>query len=207
MLMPEYPHNARLLKPIERDYAVWRIEKETGAGEAHEETTALKGFKLAIMDPKVWALVWCMGMSQAMSSTVNFFPTIVRSLGFSKNITLLLTAPPYILVAIVFYIISYISVLAIAVVAYVISICTLKLGGRYFAMMLMPCVVAGPQISLYKTLNMHMARPYPKRAAGVAMINAIGGLSNVWTSYLYFSSPHCYAAFGTLIGCAAAFLS
>lgn len=87
--------------------------------------------------------------------------------------------------------------LAIAVVAYVISICTLKLGGRYFAMMLMPCVVAGPQIFLYKTLNIHMARPYPKRAAGVAMINAIGGLSNVWTSYLYFSSPHYYAAFGT----------
>lgn len=74
MLMPEYPHNARLLKPIERDYAVWRIEMEAGAGEAHEETTALKGFKLAIMDPKVWALVWCMGMSQAMGSTVNFFP-------------------------------------------------------------------------------------------------------------------------------------
>lgn len=87
--------------------------------------------------------------------------------------------------------------LATAVVAYVISICTLKLGGRYFAMMLMPCVVAGPQIFLYKTLNIHMARPYPKRAAGVAMINAIGGLSNVWTSYLYFSSPHYYAAFGT----------
>ncbi|GAM38009.1 hypothetical protein TCE0_033r08409 [Talaromyces pinophilus] len=217
MLMPEYPHNARLLKPIERDYAVWRIEMEAGAGEAHEETTALKGFKLAIMDPKVWALVWCMGMSQAMGSTVNFFPTIVGSLGFSKNITLLLTAPPYVLATIVFYIISYISdrtnmilpvhlfSLATAVVAYVISICTLKLGGRYFAMMLMPCVVAGPQIFLYKTLNIHMARPYPKRAAGVAMINAIGGLSNVWTSYLYFSSPHYYAAFGTLIGCATAF--
>ena len=39
---------------------------------------------------------------------------------------------------------------------------------------------------LYKTLNVHMARPYPKRAAGVAMINAIGGLSNIWTAYLYF---------------------
>lgn len=49
---------------------------------------------------------------------------------------------------------------------------------------------------LYKTLNLHMARPYPKRAAGVAMINAIGGLSNVWASYLYYAPPHYYAAFG-----------
>ncbi len=49
---------------------------------------------------------------------------------------------------------------------------------------------------LYKTLNLHMARPYPKRAAGVAMLNAIGGLSNVWGSYLYYGPPHFYAAFG-----------
>lgn len=74
---------------------------------------------------------------------------------------------------------------------------TLKLGARYFAMMLMPCVVAGSQIMLYKTLNIHMARPYPKRAAGVAMINAIGGLSNVWASSLYYDSPHYYAAFAS----------
>ena len=49
---------------------------------------------------------------------------------------------------------------------------------------------------IYKTLNIHMARPYPKRAAGVAMINAIGGLSNLWASYLYFDGPWYYAAFG-----------
>lgn len=49
---------------------------------------------------------------------------------------------------------------------------------------------------IYKTMNVHMARPYPKRAAGVAMINAIGGISNVWASYLYFDAPHYYAAFG-----------
>lgn len=61
-IMPEYPHNARLLKPIERDYAVWRLEMEAGAGEAHEDTSTLGGFKLALLDPKVWSLVWCMGM-------------------------------------------------------------------------------------------------------------------------------------------------
>ncbi|OKL59295.1 hypothetical protein UA08_05219 [Talaromyces atroroseus] len=217
MLMPEYPHNARLLNQTERDYAVWRIEMEAGAGEAHEETSVLEGFRRACLDPKVWALVWCMGMSQAMGSTTNFFPTIVETLGYNKNITLLLTAPPFLLAAILFYIISYISdrknviypihviCLACAVVAYVVAMATTKTGPRYFAMMLMPTVCAGPQILLYKTLNIHMARPYPKRAAGVAMINAIGGISNVWTSYLYYGSPHYYAAFGCLLGCVVAF--
>lgn len=74
LIMPEYPHNARLLKPIERDYAVWRLEMEAGAGEAHEDTTTLGGFRLAILDPKIWLMVWCMGMGQAMGSIVNFFP-------------------------------------------------------------------------------------------------------------------------------------
>lgn len=51
---PEYPHNARMLKPIERDLAVWRLEQESGAGEAHDESTGTwSGFKLAIKDPKV----------------------------------------------------------------------------------------------------------------------------------------------------------
>lgn len=70
MIMPEYPHNARLLNPVERDYAVWRIEREAGAGEASEDTTTWGGFKLAMTDPKIWALVWCMTMGQSMGTIV-----------------------------------------------------------------------------------------------------------------------------------------
>ncbi|KAM5346304.1 hypothetical protein ACJ41O_009309 [Fusarium nematophilum] len=216
MIMPEYPHNARLLKPMERDFAVWRLEKEAGAGEANEDTTTMGGFKEACLDPKIWALVWCMGMSQAMGTIVNFFPSIVQTLGYARIETMLLTAPPYVLAAVIFYTISYISdrknamyaiivaCLGVAVVAYVVAIATIKTGPRYFAMMLMPSACSGPQIMLYKTLNLHMARPYPKRAAGVAMLNAIGGLSNIWGSYLYYGPPHYYAAFGCLLGCTAA---
>ena len=109
MLMPEYPHNARLLKPIEREFAVWRLESEAGEGEAHEDTTTFGGFKEAMLDPKVWALVWCMGMGQAMGTIVNFFPSIVETLGYGQIQTMLLTAPPYVLAAIVFYFVSWIS--------------------------------------------------------------------------------------------------
>ena len=84
---------------------------------------------------------------------------------------------------------------AVAVVAYIIPLSTINTAARYVAMMLMPSVIAIPQIMIYKTMNLHMARPYPKRAAGVAMINSIGGLSNVWASYLYYDSPRYTAAF------------
>ncbi|CAK7211100.1 hypothetical protein SCUCBS95973_001016 [Sporothrix curviconia] len=219
LVMPEYPHNARLLNNVERDYAVWRIENEAGADEAHDDTGTLSGFKLAIRDPKVWTLVFCMGMIQAMGSTVNFFPSIVQTLGYSSLITLLLTAPPYILAAIWFHIFSNISDrkniiypfvvvgIALAAIAYTISLATLNTGARYFAMMLIPATVAGPQILVYKTLNLHIARPYPKRAAGVAMINSIGGISNIWASYLYVDAPHYYVAFGTCFGCATLLLT
>ncbi|KAI1214722.1 major facilitator superfamily domain-containing protein [Annulohypoxylon truncatum] len=217
MLMPEYPHNARLLNPEERDYAVWRLEVEAGAGEAHEDVTTLGSFKLAILDGKVWTMVLCMGYLQAMGSAVNFFPSIVETLGFNQIDTMLLTTPPYILAAILFYGISHLSdrkniiypimigCIVFGVVAYSVALGTIQMGPRYFAMMLMPSVCTGPQIMIYKTMNVHMARPYPKRAAGVAMINAIGGLSNVWASFLYFDAPHYYAAFGALLGCNIAF--
>lgn len=168
--MPEYPHNARLLNPTERDYAVWRLELEAGAGEAHEDTSTLGGFKQAMLDPKIWAMVWCMGMSQAMGSTINFFPSIVETLGYGRIQTMLLTAPPFVFGAILIYIISWISdvsltllqpekddmanssqrkhlmymfimgCLCISLVAYAISMGTLSIGGRYFAMMIMPIV-------------------------------------------------------------------
>lgn len=76
--MPEFPQHARLLKPIERDYAVWRLECEAGDGEAHEDTTAWAGVKAAACDGKVWALIFCGHMAQAMGSIVNFFPSIVQ---------------------------------------------------------------------------------------------------------------------------------
>ncbi|KAK7912290.1 MFS transporter, partial [Apiospora marii] len=225
LITPEYPHNARLLSPVERDYAVWRLEKEAGAGEAHEDTTTRQGFFMALRDPKIWALVWCMAMSQAIGSSGNFFPSIVQTLGYGKNQTLLLTAPPYLLAVLVIVGASWASdvsthfkarynsiysmivgSLCIGVVAYVIPLATLSTGGRYFAMMLMPTAIiteALPQIMMYKTLNLHMARPYPKRSAGTAMINSLGGLSNLWASYLWYAPPHYYGAFGCLLACVA----
>lgn len=108
-IMPEYPHNARMLTDAERDLAVWRLESEAGAGEAHEDTTAMGGFRLALLDPKIWAMVLCNHLSQAMGSTVNFFPSIVETLGFTQMKSLLLTAPPYLFAAILFYGLSWYS--------------------------------------------------------------------------------------------------
>lgn len=90
-VIPEYPHNSRLLSPIEKDLAVWRLESEAGATELSDNTSLGHSFRLAIKDPKVWTIVWLGSLGQVMGSVFNFFPTIVNSLGYSRYNTLLLT--------------------------------------------------------------------------------------------------------------------
>jgi hypothetical protein len=97
--------------------------------------------------------------------------------------------------------------ISIASCTYIIPMATKNIGARYFAMMLLPFASVGPQILMYKTINVHLARPMTKRAAASAMVNAIGGTANIWTSYLYYAPPHYFAAFGTLLGCAFLFAS
>ena len=79
---------------------------------------------------------------------------------------------------------------------------TTNVGARYFSMMILPTASVGPQLLLFKTINLHLARPISKRAAASALVNAIGGTSNIWASYLYYAPPHFYAAFGALMGSA-----
>ncbi|GFP56521.1 uncharacterized transporter C1683.12 [Trichoderma asperellum] len=218
-VMPEFPHNSRILSQIERDLAVWRIESEAGAAEGTENETVVRGFAKALSDPKLLLLILCNMLSQAQGSIANYFPTLVASLHFSSTISLLLTAPPYVLAGFVYYFLMFYSdrkntvypliiiCIAIACGMYIIPMVTLNVGARYFSMMILPFASVGPQLLLYKTINLHLARPVSKRAAASALVNAIGGTSNIWASYLYYQPPHFYAAFGTLMGCALLFAS
>ncbi|WRT70486.1 uncharacterized protein IL334_007484 [Kwoniella shivajii] len=160
LFLPEFPYNARMLKPIERDLAVWRIEKEAGAGEGSEDTGTWAGFRAALKDPK---------------RTGRIYPFIMGTL-------------------------------ALSIPCYIIPMTTRNTGGLYTAMMFMPWTSVGSQLLLYKTVNNHMPRPVAKRAAAVAMLNSIGGVSNIWSSYLWYAGPHYYAAFGALTAAAIVFM-
>lgn len=216
-IMPEYPHNSRMLTQAERDLAVWRMESEAGAAEGKEQEGVLRGFVDALSDPKMLLLIFCNMMSQGQGSIANYFPTLVDSLGYTSTVSLLLTAPPYILAGGVYYGLTFYSdrrntvyplimgCIAIAVAMYVIPMATDNTGARYLSMMILPFASVGPQILMYKTINLHLARPIAKRAAASALVNAIGGTSNIWSSYLYYAPPRFYAAFGALMGCALLF--
>jgi hypothetical protein len=61
--LPEYPYNAKLLTPLERQVAVYRLEKEAGAGEGSEDIGTWQGFKIGLKDIKVSLSVRYMSMT------------------------------------------------------------------------------------------------------------------------------------------------
>lgn len=119
--------------------------------------------------------------------------------------TLLLTAPPYVFAGFWYWGETWYSdrkntmypvilvCIGTASITYIISLATTNFGARYFALMFMPCgsgtslitlyydpfadATVGPQLMLYKTINHHLPRPVAKRAAAVALLNSIGGVS------------------------------
>jgi hypothetical protein len=87
---------------------------------------------------------------KALTSRFRYSHSVVATLGYSRNITYCLTAPPYILCCIVIILnglhsdkvqerfLHVLCPLAMTIVANVIAVATTKTAPRYFAMMLMP---------------------------------------------------------------------
>jgi MFS family permease len=136
----------------------------------------------------------------ASGTVTNFFPTVVATLGYGNIVSLLLTAPPYVLCVITAFINAwhadrtgerYFHItlpLWVCVAAFIIAASTTATGPRYFAMMLMvPSVYTGYVVALAWISNT-LPRPPAKRAAALAWINAVSNTSSIYASYSKFSS-------------------
>jgi MFS family permease len=97
----------------------------------------------------------------ATGSITNFFPTVVKTLGFGNVESLLLTSPPYVLCFIVTCINSWhadrtgerfyhiVLPLVLAIAAFILAACTTAMAPRYVSMMLMvSCNIQTPSLSI-----------------------------------------------------------
>jgi MFS family permease len=128
----------------------------------------------------------------------SFYPTIVKGFNLGNNTkTLLLTAPPYLLGAIISFGVAYssdrlgergfhISIpMLVAMVGFVISVATLNVPVRYFASFLYisGCFSAN---SLVYTWGASITNQTPeKRASAAAIINVMGQFGNIWSPYFF----------------------
>ncbi|KAH7014086.1 major facilitator superfamily transporter [Microdochium trichocladiopsis] len=197
-ILPDYPRSTGWLTVGERHIAETRLALDVGVAEGaeDEEGGAFHGLKLAVMDPKVWLLglayhTTIMGLSFSF-----FFPTITQSLGYNTTTTLLLTAPPWIWACLVslpnawhadktgerFF--HYLGPAITCIVGYIIAMTTRSTGPRYFSMFLMTTGYASGFVMLAWISNT-IPRPAAKKAAAIAMVNAMGNIGSIPGSYIY----------------------
>lgn len=88
------------LSEIECEWVQWNFEKDLGQQDNSDEITAWQGLVMAVKDPKTWLLMSILYLCYIDGTVVNFFPSVVKTLGFDRNTTYALTAPPFILAVI-----------------------------------------------------------------------------------------------------------
>lgn len=94
-ILPDEPLKTWWLSEAERQLAHSRIKSDTV--ESRANTNVWKGLKECARDKNLWVLIVMHHFHTASSNYKNFFPTIVGTMGFSRNVTLALTCPPYLI--------------------------------------------------------------------------------------------------------------
>jgi len=215
-ILPDMPKTTKWLTPNERELASWRLEEDIGQDDwtGSGDQKFFSGLTLAIKDVKVWImmlLLFCMVFS---GSVTNFFPSVVQTLGYERVESLLLTAPPYVLGVITCAINAWhsdrtgekylhvICPLFIAVASFILAAATTATAPRYVAMMLMiPGCYTGYVVAL-GWISSTIPRPPAKRAAALALINAVSNTSSIFASYMFPKSaaPRYILAFSICCG-------
>jgi MFS family permease len=206
-ILPNFPRTTSWLTPEERELAIWRLEED--AGEADEDKRSVFwGCKLALKDIRVYILMLMITCIVSSGGVTNFFPTVtpfhkailtqvVQTLNKSNVETLFLTVPPYVLAVITTFLNSLhadrtgerffhvVIPLCFGLLAYIIAASTTSFAPRYFAMMLMPAGCYTGYVICLAWISNTLPRPPAKRAAALALINAVSNATSIYVSYMY----------------------
>ncbi|CAK7238089.1 hypothetical protein SEUCBS140593_010316 [Sporothrix eucalyptigena] len=214
-ILPNNVDGIHALSGVEREWIHWNYKLDQGQDDDREEITPFKGLQMAVRDPKAWLLLSVMYATFTSAGVTNFFPSVVNSLGFSRTITYVLTAPPFLLCCVCMLangfhsdrtgerFLHIVLPLVITLIANIIAISTLNIGARYTAMMLMPASFYLSSNVLLSWITGTLNQPVAKRAASIALINAVCNTPNIWTPYLYSGAPRYKLAFSVNLGTAA----
>ncbi|KAH7353595.1 major facilitator superfamily domain-containing protein [Plectosphaerella cucumerina] len=193
--LPNHPLTTSWLTPEQRQLAHARIEQDST--DRREGTSVWKGLREAVTDWHLWALVAAYNFHLCSISFQNFLPTVIRELGFERTITLVLTAPPYILAAIVGLVLAWSSgrmnertwhitiCKGIAIVGFIISVSTLNVGARYFSIYLFVAFSFGVNNIMLGWVSATCAQTNEKKAVALAITNALGNCASIYMPYLW----------------------
>lgn len=197
-LLPDYPNNTRWLTVEERELAHGRIIRDTVGNEDSRGVRA--GFYDAIRDPRLYVFMLMQNMHLSATSFNQFFPSVVRALGYNSTITLLLTSPPTLFAGAFGVFIGWSSGkynertwhitvgMGAAMVGFIISCLTLNIAARYVACFLFASGVYSVNSVILGWVSATLGQTPEKKAVSLSLVNVVSMASFIYTPYLYPNS-------------------
>ncbi|SCO76690.1 related to putative tartrate transporter [Fusarium oxysporum] len=214
-LLPDDPSETRWLTPEERELCIKRISRDT-VGQQVRGTT-WEGLKQACKDPRTWLFCLMQNLHISACSFNNFFPTIVRAMGFKSTTALLLTAPPYFVSGILGIPFAWSSGhfnertwhitagLSLAVIGFVMSCATVNVAVRYTATFLYATGAYSVGSVILGWVSNTLSQTPEKKSVAYALVNVTANLAYIYCAYLWPSSdgPDYLMGFSTMVAFAA----
>ncbi|CZT10764.1 related to putative tartrate transporter [Rhynchosporium agropyri] len=215
-LLPNWPTNTKWLSPQESEMAQYRVLLSNGGRDEGVGGT-WDGVKAAVQDPFTW--LFC-GMHFSLitaQSFKDFFPSILKTFGFSKMNTYLVQAPPYAIAYITACLFAYssgrfgescwhiVGPIIASAVGCAVLISTINVPARYIgAILLVSGTYNGLNLQLSWETNL-VPSPRSKKAALIAIANCISQTSHWFSPYFFPTSQEPFYRLGgglILFGCA-----
>ncbi|KAK5732783.1 hypothetical protein LTR17_010201 [Elasticomyces elasticus] len=222
-ILPDFPDTWKNLAPELRHVANRRMAID--AAEADVDVgggmSQLQGAKLAFADPKTYLLAAMYHCIVGATGFQNFFPSLTRTLGYGRVISLLLVAPPYIFIMIWALAHSvgsdklqsrfwfFVYPIPLSIIGCFVFMFTDGFGPRYFSLFLLNFVFASfgtvsttrrshlealltPSQQIYSWNSNVIARPPAKRSVALAFMNSVGNAASIWTPFTYIDGSEPY---------------
>ncbi|KAL1647643.1 hypothetical protein SLS61_007273 [Didymella pomorum] len=194
-ILPNMPLDTWWLNEEERQLAYNRVELDITDNKG--EVSVWAGLRQALGDPMVWLFALMAHLHLAANGFKNFFPTVVKTLGFNRTITLVLTCPPYLIAGFITIAVSWSSgkfnertwhitiSKSVATVGFIAAFVTLNLAGRYVAMVIFTIGTYGVNSLILGWCASVCGQTKEKKAAAVSIVTTIMVSSFIWTPYLW----------------------
>ncbi|ETN41509.1 uncharacterized protein HMPREF1541_03445 [Cyphellophora europaea CBS 101466] len=211
LILPDFPQTWKRLSPELKHVAERRLAIEAAEADQDEAggMSQIRGLKLAFSDVTTYILAAAYMATVGAAGFQNFFPTLTATLGYSRTISLLLCAPPYIFIT--FWALAhswysdklknrfwfFMYPIPITIIGFVVFMATDNFGAKYFSLFLM-CFIFSMNGTTYAWIAGAIPRPPAKRAAAFAFINSMGNSASIWTPFTYRpqDQPHYRPALG-----------
>lgn len=198
--LPDHPLTTRWLSPEERQLAHDRIARDTVGLESNKGARA--GFMQAVRDPRLWLFTFMQNCHLSATGFNSFFPTVVRTLGFSRTMTLVLTCPPYLVSALACLATGISSGkfnertwhitggMVVAMIGFITASCTMNVAARYTACFLFASGCYAVNAVILGWVTATLGQTSEKKAAALSIVNMFGNASFIYTPVRINSTPY-----------------